>query len=56
MPSAKKHHKAFSKKAGNMPFTSEKVKNPSFSEKIERANELLSATVFLKKKKNVAIH
>lgn len=55
MPVVKKHT-GVSKKGNQAAFTKKQVKSSSFSEKIEKANELLSATVFLKKKKPVAAH
>ncbi|MES2328709.1 MAG: hypothetical protein V4539_03835 [Bacteroidota bacterium] len=54
MPSIKKH--TTPKKGKGVSFTKKKIKSPSFGEKIEKANELLSTTVFLKKVKPAIVH
>lgn len=45
-----KNNTTTSKKGKAAPFTKRQVENISFKEKIDKANALLSQTIFLKKK------
>jgi hypothetical protein len=44
-----KNNTTTSKKGKEAPFTKKQVENISFKEKIDKANALLSLTIFLKK-------